>query len=101
LGADHVANAIIFPEINSFLQLPGFGGYDVLQADIRMGCNPATISGGVCPVGAPMNNGYEQIFIGQAFIQQAPEPATLPMIALGLLMLAYIEARRVRVRTKR
>ncbi len=45
LGANEVANAIVFPEINTILGLPNFGGYDLLSADIRMGCNPATITG--------------------------------------------------------
>jgi hypothetical protein len=85
LGADEVANAIVFPEINNILRLAGFGGYDVLQADIRMGCNPAMISGGVCPPGSALNNGFEQIFIGQLRPTLVPEPATWALLGLGLL----------------
>jgi hypothetical protein len=90
LGANEVANAIVFPEINTILGLPNFGGYDLLSADIRMGCNPATITGGVCPAGSILNNGFEQIFIGQLSTTPGPpgiipEPGTLALLGLGLL----------------
>ena len=48
LGADQAANAVVFPEINAILAAGGFNGYDSLSADIRMGCNAATIAGGTC-----------------------------------------------------
>ena len=73
LGADHVANAIFFPEIQAILNTPGFGGYDVLQADIWMGCNAVAITGGVCPDGFVLNNGYDQ-----AFIVATPQSTQVP-----------------------
>lgn len=98
LGADHVANAVVFPEINAILATAGFNGYDVLQADIRMGCNASTITGGTCSPGSPMNNGYEQIFIDRLSPSQGPpgvpEPATLALVSLGLFGAAALRRRR-------
>jgi hypothetical protein len=92
LGADEVSSAIVFPEINAILALPGFGGYDVLQADIRYGCFDTAL-GTACPPGEVQNNGYEQIFIGRLSPQvcvgpncaSVPEPATVALLGLGLL----------------
>jgi hypothetical protein len=94
LGADRAAYAVIFPEIQAFLDLAGFGGYDVLQADIRMGCNALQITGGVCPVGSILNNGYEQAFIGVAERIVVPEPAPLALIGLALAMIWGFRGRR-------
>jgi hypothetical protein len=100
LGANQVANAVVFPEINAILDSAGNGGYNVIQADIRMGCNPATITGGVCPPGSPLNNGFEQIFIGQLNPTPGPpgggvpEPATLALVSLGLLGATVVRRRR-------
>ena len=99
LGADHVANAIVFPELNAILASANFQGYDVLHADIRMGCNPATITGGVCPAGSVMNNGFEQIFVGRLSPTPGPpglvpEPATVALLGLGLLAIVAFRARR-------
>jgi hypothetical protein len=82
LGANQVANAIIFPEIQTILDSVNFGGYDVVQVDLRIGCNPATVGPTGCTPGAIANNGFEQIFIAR---RAAPEPATLALFALGLL----------------
>jgi len=100
LGANEVANAVIFPEIQTFLNTVGFGGYDVLQADIRMGCNAITITGGVCPAGFELNNGYEQAFLVNAQASNPPPPTALPqpasaaLIGLGLLAMGYMLQRR-------
>jgi PEP-CTERM motif-containing protein len=86
LGANQVANAIIFPEIQAILDSLSFGGYDVLQVDLRIGCNPATVGSGPlstgCVPGSISNNGFEQLFISRAVV---PEPGTLALLALGLL----------------
>jgi hypothetical protein len=100
LGANNVANAVVFPEINKILDSANNGGYNVIQADIRMGCNSATITGGVCPAGSVLNNGFEQIFIGQLTPTPgppsggAPEPATLALVGVGLFGAGFFRNRR-------
>jgi hypothetical protein len=92
LGANEVSSAIVFPEINAILALPGFGGYDVLQADIRYGCKDSSL-GTACPPGEIQNNGFEQVFIGKLSREECvgeqcatiPEPATVALLGLGLL----------------
>jgi len=99
LGANEAASAVVFPEINAILHAANFNGYDVLQADIRMGCNAATITGGTCSPGSVINNGYEQIFITQLTTTPGPpgggvpEPATVALVGLGLLALARRQKR--------
>jgi hypothetical protein len=94
LGADQVANAVVFPEINAILAAAGFNGYDVLQADIRMGCNAATIAGGVCSPGSVLNNGFEQMFIGQLVgTTQVPEPGILALLGFALLGWSFARKR--------
>ncbi len=95
LGANQAAYAVTVPELNSILSAwTASSPYDVLQFDIRMGCNPAFYPGGVCPEGLPLNNGYEQIFIGAA--QVVPEPSTLLLVGGGLLGLGFSFRRRFR-----
>lgn len=101
LGADHVANAVVFPEINSILMAANFDGYDVLHADIRMGCNALTITGGVCPDGSVLNNGFEQIFLGRLATTPGPpeivaEPSSVALLGLGMLIVAVYRVRRAR-----
>jgi hypothetical protein len=102
LGANQVANAIVFPEINAILNTPGFLGYDVIQADIRFGCNAATIAGGVCAPGSVMNNGFEQLFIGQLATTPGPpsltpEPGILALFGLGLFAAGLAGIRRRKI----
>jgi hypothetical protein len=107
LGANNVANAVVFPEINAILNMPGFGGFTALQATIVMGCNPLTITTGdptsptaPCPNGAELNNGFEQIFIGQLTPTPGPpgggipEPATLALVGVALLGGGFVRTRR-------
>jgi hypothetical protein len=107
LGANDVSNAVLFPQINAILDTPGFLGYNVIHADIRLGCNPATITTGdptsptaPCPNGAEENNGYEQIFIGQLSRTPGPpgggipEPATLALVGVALLGGGFVRHRR-------
>ena len=97
LGANEVANAVVFPEINAILALPGFGGFDVMQIDWRMGCNAAAIGGTAgCPDGSVLNNGFEQLFIiGGPEIPTIPEPASVLLVALALIGLAATQRKRV------
>lgn len=121
LGADHVANAIFFPELQAILNMKGgvgvdpFGGYDVLSIDFRLGCNPNLVVPGnpdtnfVCPDGSRINNGYEQLFIVKTgtpdfcelnptnplCIPTIPVPGSLPLFLLGLLGLVGFTNRKV------
>ena len=99
LGADQAANAVVFPEINTILRAGGFNGYDSLSADIRMGCNAATITGGVCSPGSVLNNGFEQIFIGRLAPTQGPpgipEPATLALVGVAMLGAVFSRRRKI------
>ena len=89
LGANQVAFAAYFPELQAYLNMAGFGGYDVMQVDFRMGCNSAQVAGGTCEEGSVLNNGFEQLFIGRANIaangNHVPEPSTLALFGLGML----------------
>jgi hypothetical protein len=97
LGANNVANAVIFPEINAILDA-ATNPYGVVQFDIRMGCS----LGVACPAGSPLNNGYEQLFLGRLSPTVgppglAPEPATLALFGLGLLVAGLGRVRRRKI----
>jgi len=99
LGANQVANAVVFPELNAILANPGAFGFtsnSVIQIDLRMGCN-AVANGGTCPAGSVLNNGYEQIFIiGGPEIPTVPEPATVGLCGIALLGLFAVSRKRRR-----
>lgn len=109
LGANEVAYAALFPELNAFLanvQLAGTASDYVVHVDLRLGCQSATADGPVLPgesdahcltpTGSTnpnkafldtrsINNGYEQLFIA-SFEEtvQVPEPGTLALLGLAL-----------------
>ena len=92
LGADQAVYAVVFPALNDILALAGFGGYDVLSIDWRMGCDPNTdqstysCDGSAGNHGRSLNNGYEQLFIGTVTsVVNVPEPGTLALLGSALL----------------
>ena len=106
LGADHVANAIFFPELQALINNGSILNSDVLSIDLRMGCNPGLVT---CPAGSVLNNGYEQLFIVRAPQQgvcpdptnpictpDTPEPGTLALVGLAAIGLAATRRKLVR-----
>lgn len=100
LGANQAAYALDVPALNAFLAswTSGSSGYTDIHVELRFGCDPATVGGGVAGVGncigRDANNGYEQLFIGtSANVTQVPEPGILGLLALGLLGLGVVRRR--------
>jgi hypothetical protein len=100
LGADHVAYAVLVPELNA-LMAALFGslsdavlGTFTMHMDLRIGCDPATVPLTDCtatPWGRQLTNGFEQLFIGTAVTTtppSVPEPGIIALLALGLLGMA-------------
>ena len=94
LGANEVANAAVFPEIDAILAGANPNGYDVMQIDWRMGCNAAAL-GTACPDGSVLDNGFEQLFIiGGPEVPTVAEPGTVGLLGFALLGLFAVGRRR-------
>ena len=99
LGANQAAYAIVFPELDAELASLFIGdvtGY-TLHGDVRMGCDPATVDPQTNCVARSLNNGYEQIFIATSTqVVNVPEPSTIALFGLALLMLSFYGFKRRR-----
>jgi len=100
LGANNVANAVVFPEIIAILDSAGRGGYNVIQADIRWGAIRQRSPAACAPLARVLNNGFEQVFIGQLNPTPGPpsggvpEPATLALVSIALLGGGFVQKRQ-------
>ena len=94
LGANQAAYAIVSPGLNLALQSPL---YDAIHLSLYLGCDPlsGTEGTGDC-IARDLNNGFEQLFIStQAGVSNAPEPATVGLLGLGLAALALSRKRKL------
>ena len=98
LGANQAVYALVFDELNDILGQAGFGGYDYLSIDLRLGCDLPAVRGDQDPncVGRSLNNGYEQLFIATAeSTTNVPEPGTLALLGAALGGIALARRRKV------
>lgn len=103
LGADEAAYAIVSPELNALLEGLFGSGSDLsdytMSVDLRLGCDPAfgmaddeICTGAESGFGKNINNGYEQLFIATAVLDEPmdiPEPGVLFLLGSGLLFLRW------------
>jgi hypothetical protein len=101
LGADTVAYAIIFPELNAVLAaLFGNGALNLanytFHLDLRLGCDLTSDPNNPICTGRSLNNGFEQLFLGtlEGVTTGTPEPGTLAL--LGGILGIWAVSRRVR-----
>lgn len=81
LGSDSAAFAVYSPEIQNYINMSDFGGYDVMQLDIRLD---------------NLSAGGEQLFIkgGAPAPPAVPEPSTIVLFGFGMAgMAAFIKRR--------
>ncbi|MBI1395669.1 MAG: hypothetical protein GC151_06780 [Betaproteobacteria bacterium] len=106
LGANNATYAVVVPELNALMDslissAAGTLSNYVLHLDVRMGCDPTLF--GTDPTAAicdgdgvtwnkNLNNGYEQIFIGQLERPGVAEPGALAL--LGMACLAAFAGKR-------
>jgi hypothetical protein len=103
LGANEAAYALVFPELNALMAGLGLAAGNTLHLDFKLGCDPlaGAEDDGICTglpddYGRNLNNGYEQIFIASTKSEiEVPEPGTLLLLAVGLLLVVAGRRRSV------
>ncbi len=102
LGANEVAYAIIFPELNAqlaslFASIPDATLADyTFHMDLRLGCDPTLFTTDAACVSKSLNNGFEQLFLGrlESTVVGVPEPAAFLLFGSGLVGLASWRKRK-------
>lgn len=106
LGANEVAYAVLFPELNQWLAglSSAERGQYTLHVDFRLGCQKADgtdtaatdvthcLTLGTNTRG--LNNGYEQVFISAFPETQVPVPGTMALLGVALTGLGIARRRR-------